>query len=106
MADSQPETGALAPASSPLLLTTNEEDFNIPNPQRLILLQRLQMLLGRENLPIQFVAASFICDVHELENTINLAAIRRLSVLSVAHQSSDMIRICKLNKFLQLLNYS
>lgn len=84
-----------APPSSPPLPPPNDEKFNELSPERKVLLDRLQTLLGRDNVPRHFVAAAFICDIRELENLVNLAAMKATFVLSMSHQSYDMLRICE-----------
>ncbi|KAH6674845.1 hypothetical protein B0J14DRAFT_538947 [Halenospora varia] len=66
------------------------EDFNIPSPERVALLERLQEAIG--GAPPYFWAACQVCDLEALEKLIELARISSAAVRIIAGQCRNMSR--------------
>ena len=74
------------------------EDFNVPSPERVALLKRLQEIMG--DVTPHFWAACQICDLSALQTIIH----KPIGDL-VAHNGSaiTMARLCKSNSTIPLL---
>ena len=60
----------------------SEEDYNVPSQERIVLLQRLQDLIG--DVPVYFWAACQICDIHQLGILVNVAEVSPPGVRIIA----------------------
>lgn len=79
------------------------EEFNLLSPERIILLQRLQEILGRSNLQPHFVAACFVCDIKMLVGFIEAATTSRSLIFSLSHVPGDMVEACESNDLIPLV---
>jgi hypothetical protein len=68
------------------------EDFNLPSPERVALLERLQKEIG--SVPKYFWAACQICDLKALEKLIEVARISPAIVRVLAGQMCTMVLYC------------
>ena len=68
------------------------EDFNIPSPERVALLERLQRAIG--GAPPHFWAACQICDLKALENFVVFASIYPVNARIVAVQTLAIVKYC------------
>lgn len=77
------------------------EDFNVPSPARIALLERLQGAMG--GAPKYFWAACQICDLEALAKFIDYACKYPARARIVAGQTHTMVLHCKQNSFIFLL---
>ena len=69
------------------------EDPNLPTPERIALLERLQEAIG--DAPPRFWAACQICDIKAIETFVELARISPAAVRALAGETSKLVRHCK-----------
>jgi hypothetical protein len=69
------------------------EDFNIPSPERVALLERLQEAMG--GAPKYFWAACQICHLKTLEELVEFACIYPAKARIIAGQTYAMVLHCK-----------
>jgi hypothetical protein len=76
------------------------EDFNLPSPERVALLERLQEKIIGVGVPPHFWAACQICDLGALAKILDEGT---PYILAVMYQTSQMVRHCKSNRPIPLL---
>jgi hypothetical protein len=72
------------------------EDFNLPSPERTILLNSLQEAIG--DIPPYFWAICQVCDLQALEKLIKIARISPEIVRIFATQAYTIVLYCKWNR--------
>jgi hypothetical protein len=72
------------------------EDFNLPSPERTILLNSLQEVIG--DVPPYFWAICQVCDLRALEKLIEIARICPAIVRISATQAYTIVLYCKWNR--------
>ena len=75
-----------------------DEDCNLPSPERLNLLERLQVSLG--DIPPHFWAACHLCDVQKLALLVQTAELNPNIVSIAAGQTYTMVANCKMSMLL------
>jgi hypothetical protein len=76
------------------------EDFNLPSPKRVELLNELQTAIGP--MPKYFWAACQVCELSKLQEWIDIASISPSVVRLCAERTRPMVRYCK---YLLLYNF-